>query len=135
MTDGQGLGKTLQTISFLGYLKFHQGTSGPHLIVVPKSTLQNWAREVDKWVPGFSTIVLQGSKEERVSVSTSCREGCVSRLGDEHKLLMYTVAGAWTESCEGVAQTRFSLAVPWTNLDCHTDISKFQPPDHPYFHP
>jgi SNF2 family DNA or RNA helicase len=63
----KGLGKTLQTISFLGYLKFHKGTSGPHLIVVPKSTLQNWAREVDKWVPGFSTVVLQGSKEERVS--------------------------------------------------------------------
>lgn len=62
----QGLGKTLQTISFLGYLKFHKGIAGPHLIVVPKSTLQNWAREVDKWVPGFQTIVLQGTKEERV---------------------------------------------------------------------
>jgi len=63
----QGLGKTLQTISFLGYLKFHQGTAGPHLIVVPKSTLNNWAREVEKWVPGFRTTVLQGTKEDRVS--------------------------------------------------------------------
>lgn len=63
----QGLGKTLQTISFLGYLKFQQGTAGPHLIVVPKSTLNNWAREVEKWVPGFRTCVLQGAKEDRVS--------------------------------------------------------------------
>jgi SWI/SNF-related matrix-associated actin-dependent regulator of chromatin subfamily A member 5 len=61
------LGKTLQTISFLGYLKFHQRTAGPHLIVVPKSTLNNWAREVEKWVPGFRTTVLQGAKEDRVS--------------------------------------------------------------------
>lgn len=64
----QGLGKTLQTISFLGYLKFHQGINGPHLIVVPKSTLQNWEREVQKWVPGFRTIILQGTKEERADI-------------------------------------------------------------------
>jgi SWI/SNF-related matrix-associated actin-dependent regulator of chromatin subfamily A member 5 len=68
LTCFQGLGKTLQTISFLGYLKFHQGTPGPHLIVVPKSTLDNWHREVNKWVPGFKTLVMQGTKEERVSI-------------------------------------------------------------------
>jgi hypothetical protein len=64
----QGLGKTLQTISFLGYLKFHQGIKGPHLVVVPKSTLQNWDREFHKWVPGFETVILQGTKDERVSL-------------------------------------------------------------------
>ena len=63
----QGLGKTLQTIAFLGYLKFHRGTAGPHLVAVPKSTLDNWSREVAKWVPGFNALVLQGTKEERVS--------------------------------------------------------------------
>jgi SWI/SNF-related matrix-associated actin-dependent regulator of chromatin subfamily A member 5 len=62
----QGLGKTLQTISFLGYLKFVKGIHGPHLIVVPKSTLDNWRREVERWVPGFKTVVLTGTKEERV---------------------------------------------------------------------
>jgi len=63
----QGLGKTLQTIAFLGHLKVRCDTTGPHLIVVPKSTLNNWDREVAKWVPGFNTIVLQGAKEDRVS--------------------------------------------------------------------
>lgn len=67
VADRQGLGKTLQTISFLGYLKFHLGITGPHLIIVPKSTLDNWSREVAKWVPGFNTLVLQGTKEERAS--------------------------------------------------------------------
>ena len=33
------LGKTLQTILFLAYLKHYQDISGPHLVVVPKSTL------------------------------------------------------------------------------------------------
>ncbi|GAA5829787.1 hypothetical protein JCM11251_007878 [Rhodosporidiobolus azoricus] len=65
LADEMGLGKTLQTISFLGYLKFIRGITGPHLIVVPKSTLDNWAREIDRWVPGFRTVVLKGTKEER----------------------------------------------------------------------
>ena len=87
--DVQGLGKTLQTISFLGYLKFHKGIAGPHLIVVPKSTLQNWAREVDKWVPGFQTIVLQGTKEERVS--TLALISAVSDQGRDQALLFPAV--------------------------------------------
>lgn len=60
-----GLGKTLQTISFLGYLKYMCNKPGFHLVVVPKSTLDNWRREFGKWIPGFNTVVLQGDKEER----------------------------------------------------------------------
>ncbi|GAA5965649.1 hypothetical protein JCM21900_003048 [Sporobolomyces salmonicolor] len=68
LADEMGLGKTLQTISFLGYLKFHRNIHGPHLIVVPKSTLDNWNREVERWVPGFNTVLLKGAKEERAEV-------------------------------------------------------------------
>jgi SNF2 family DNA or RNA helicase len=65
--DVQGLGKTLQTISFLGYLKHTANLGGHHLIVVPKSTLANWAREFKQWVPDFDVVVLTGDKETRVS--------------------------------------------------------------------
>ncbi|KAI6793761.1 chromatin remodelling complex ATPase chain ISW1 [Hortaea werneckii] len=65
LADEMGLGKTLQTISFLGYLRFVQGITGPHLIAVPKSTLDNWARELAKWIPEIEVLVLQGAKEER----------------------------------------------------------------------
>jgi SWI/SNF-related matrix-associated actin-dependent regulator of chromatin subfamily A member 5 len=64
----QGLGKTLQTISFLSYLKHNRDTPGPHLIVVPKSTLQNWAREFERWTPDFNVVILTGSKEERAEI-------------------------------------------------------------------
>lgn len=64
----QGLGKTLQTISFLSYLSHYRGITGPHLIVVPKSTLQNWAREFEKWTPDVNAIVLTGTKEERAEL-------------------------------------------------------------------
>lgn len=65
LADEMGLGKTLQTISFLSYLKHYRDIHGPHLIVVPKSTLQNWAREFAKWAPDFKVAVLAGTKEER----------------------------------------------------------------------
>jgi SWI/SNF-related matrix-associated actin-dependent regulator of chromatin subfamily A member 5 len=65
LADEMGLGKTLQTISFLGYLRHIMGITGPHLIVVPKSTLDNWAREFAKWTPEVNVLVLQGAKEER----------------------------------------------------------------------
>ncbi|KZO91235.1 SNF2 family DNA-dependent ATPase [Calocera viscosa TUFC12733] len=68
LADEMGLGKTLQTVAFLGYLKYYRGKGGPHLVVVPKSTLDNWAREFAKWVPDFNVVVLQGTREERAKV-------------------------------------------------------------------
>jgi SWI/SNF-related matrix-associated actin-dependent regulator of chromatin subfamily A member 5 len=65
LADEMGLGKTLQTISFLGYLRHIMGTTGPHLIIVPKSTLDNWKREFARWTPEVNVLVLQGAKEER----------------------------------------------------------------------
>lgn len=65
LADEMGLGKTLQTISFLGYLRHIMGITGPHLIIVPKSTLDNWKREFAKWTPEVNVLVLQGAKEER----------------------------------------------------------------------
>ncbi|KAI9838805.1 MAG: chromatin remodeling complex Adenosinetriphosphatase [Thelocarpon superellum] len=65
LADEMGLGKTLQTIAFLGYLRYIQGIAGPHLVIVPKSTLDNWKREFGKWTPDVNVLVLQGAKEER----------------------------------------------------------------------
>lgn len=65
LADEMGLGKTLQTIAFLGYLRHIRDIKGPHLIVVPKSTLDNWKREFTMWTPEVNVLVLQGAKEER----------------------------------------------------------------------
>ena len=51
--DEQGLGKTLQTISFLAWLKAQMAQQaakpkGPILIVAPTSLLRNWEEEVDR---------------------------------------------------------------------------------------
>lgn len=65
LADEMGLGKTLQTISFLGYLRYIEKVPGPFFIIAPKSTLNNWLREINNWTPEFNAFVMQGTKEER----------------------------------------------------------------------
>ncbi|GMM46784.1 DNA translocase [Pichia kluyveri] len=68
LADEMGLGKTLQTISFLGYLRYYEKIDGPFLVIVPKSTLDNWRREFAKWTKDVNVVVLQGDKDERNNI-------------------------------------------------------------------
>ncbi|PBK81943.1 hypothetical protein ARMGADRAFT_1002146 [Armillaria gallica] len=65
LADEMGLGKTIQVISFFAHLKEH-GRNGPHLIVVPSSTLENWVREFTRFAPSIKVQTYYGSKDERV---------------------------------------------------------------------
>lgn len=76
LADEMGLGKTLQTISFLGYLRYYRNINGPHIVITPKSTLDNWAREFAKWTPDVRVVVLQGDKDERQDLITNRLMAC-----------------------------------------------------------
>ncbi|KAH9113785.1 hypothetical protein AeMF1_012062 [Aphanomyces euteiches] len=65
LADEMGLGKTLQTISVLGYFKEFHNISGPHLVLVPKSTLSNWLAEFNRWCPSLRATKFHGDKVER----------------------------------------------------------------------
>jgi len=65
LADEMGLGKTLQSISVLGYMHEFVGVTGPHLVMVPKSTLSNWMNEFKRWCPVLKVIKFHGNKEER----------------------------------------------------------------------
>ncbi|GMI09136.1 hypothetical protein TrVE_jg12629 [Triparma verrucosa] len=65
LADEMGLGKTLQSISVLVYLKEFKNITGPHLIVVPKSTLSNWMNELKRWAPTLRGVKFHGMKDER----------------------------------------------------------------------
>ena len=60
-----GLGKTLQTISLLAYLAANKGIWGPHLIVVPTSTMLNWECEFKRFCPSMKVLTYYGSAKER----------------------------------------------------------------------
>jgi SWI/SNF-related matrix-associated actin-dependent regulator of chromatin subfamily A member 5 len=66
LADEMGLGKTLETISLLGYMKNVLGfNNGPHLVIVPNSTLANWQKEFVRWCPSLRSFVFHGDKEKR----------------------------------------------------------------------
>ncbi|XP_013928026.1 PREDICTED: transcription activator BRG1-like [Thamnophis sirtalis] len=56
LADEMGLGKTIQTIALITYLMEHKRINGPFLIIVPLSTLSNWAYEFDKWAPSVVKV-------------------------------------------------------------------------------
>ncbi|EZG78189.1 putative SNF2 family protein [Gregarina niphandrodes] len=64
LADEMGLGKTVQCLGFISALKA-QGITGPHLIVVPLSTVGNWAREIRRFVPHLKFVKICGSRFER----------------------------------------------------------------------
>ncbi|ONM25845.1 Protein CHROMATIN REMODELING 5 [Zea mays] len=60
-----GLGKTIQSVSMLGFLHNAQEINGPFLVVVPLSTLSNWAKEFRKWLPNMNVVVYVGNRASR----------------------------------------------------------------------
>ncbi|XP_068259068.1 SWI/SNF-related matrix-associated actin-dependent regulator of chromatin subfamily A containing DEAD/H box 1-like [Nyctibius grandis] len=77
LADEMGLGKTVEAIAFLAYL-YQKGNRGPHLIVVPASTLDNWVREVHLWCPHLNVLVYHGSQEDRKDL----REDIINEVVD-----------------------------------------------------
>ena len=71
LADEMGLGKTLQSISVLGHMLEFQQIRGPHLVVVPKSTLSNWVNEFGLWCPSLRVVRFHGSKDERAEMINS----------------------------------------------------------------
>ena len=62
----RGLGKTLQTIAYLGWMRFEQKMSGPFLVVVPLSVFPNWRNEFSKFLPQMRVLMLHtGDVDER----------------------------------------------------------------------
>ena len=58
-------GKTLQTISFLGWLKNEKSVYGPFLVVVPLSTMAAWQREFARWLPDVNVVTYVGDASSR----------------------------------------------------------------------
>ena len=50
-------------------MKHYRNIPGPHMVLVPKSTLHNWMSEFKRWVPTLRSVCLIGDKEQRVSFS------------------------------------------------------------------
>lgn len=74
LADDMGLGKTCQVISLLCAVTEEYNNSPhksnlkrpwPNLVVVPPSTLGNWAAEFENFAPGLNVVMYKGSQGER----------------------------------------------------------------------
>ncbi|RTL81445.1 MAG: DEAD/DEAH box helicase [Hyphomicrobiales bacterium] len=115
--DEQGLGKTLQTIAFLVWLKSHMAEAdaaqrGPVLIVAPTSLLENWEQEVARHVcePGLGHLIrLYGS-----AISSRKLTGKAGRDIDSGEIKLDF--GFLTEAMEEGRAHRFWLLTTYTTL-------------------
>ncbi len=84
LADDMGLGKTIQSITYMlwlreDYVRRNQIDGGepvtipPVLIVCPKSVLDVWAGETEKFAPGIRVMVIRNKEQARVeNILTSC---------------------------------------------------------------
>ncbi|KAF7683648.1 SWI/SNF chromatin-remodeling complex subunit snf22 [Astathelohania contejeani] len=75
LADEMGLGKTVQTIGFITYLIDNNnfGYSLPFLVIVPLSTISNWAFEFKKWNPNLKVIEYKGLPERRKEIQQAMK--------------------------------------------------------------
>lgn len=65
LADEMGLGKTVQTVAFISWLIFARRQNGPHIIVVPLSTMPAWIETFEKWAPDINCICYMGNQKSR----------------------------------------------------------------------
>ena len=60
-----GLGKTVQTVAFMNWLRHSRGQQGPFIVIVPLSTMPSWAETFDNWTPDMNYVVYNGNETAR----------------------------------------------------------------------
>ena len=63
LADDMGLGKTIQSIFLLKEIK--KELSSPALIIMPKTLLFNWEKEIKTFAPELSILVYDGPKRSK----------------------------------------------------------------------
>ncbi|KAI9111492.1 hypothetical protein K1719_017182 [Acacia pycnantha] len=73
LADEMGLGKTIQAIAFLAHLAEEKNIWGPFLIVAPKSVLNNWNEELERFCPEMKALPYWGKVHERTVLRKSIK--------------------------------------------------------------
>ncbi|KAL4879569.1 SNF2 family N-terminal domain-containing protein [Aspergillus karnatakaensis] len=94
LADDMGLGKTCQVIAFLAHL-YEKGIKGPHLVVVPSSTIENWLREFQKFCPTLSVMPYYANQNVRAEIRETIEE---NRDSINVVITTYTIAKGKVDS-------------------------------------
>ena len=105
LADEMGLGKTVQAVAFLRLLFTRDNIRGPHLIVSPASTVENWHRELTTWLPELTVELYNGSQSERTDLRRRIRKEGM----DSVDVWITTYTYFERESCKDDRQFLYSL--------------------------
>ena len=84
LAHSMGLGKTLQTITFIEV--FLRVTSAKHVLcIVPINTLQNWLAEFEQWLPSKPLFNTQQHDDEVKAEEVSQNEGKTCSVGKMYR--------------------------------------------------
>lgn len=71
LADDMGLGKTLQTLAWIAWLREQPLTSSqalqPSLVVCPKSVMDNWRAECERFLPGLRVRLWRGEDADALA--------------------------------------------------------------------
>ncbi|KAA1135009.1 hypothetical protein PGTUg99_007254 [Puccinia graminis f. sp. tritici] len=106
LADEMGLGKTAQVVCFLSQLKL-AGQPGPHLVVVPSSTLENWKREFGNFSSNLVVREYYGSQMERMELRYELK----AMPGLDVVITTYNIATGTVEDRKFLDRMRFDACV------------------------
>ncbi|ODV80562.1 uncharacterized protein CANTADRAFT_88493 [Suhomyces tanzawaensis NRRL Y-17324] len=106
LADEMGLGKTCQVISFMAHLKQNVEKKGPHLVIVPASTIENWLREFQKFCPDITVQAYYGSVRDREELRYELRDSDYDVL-----VTTYTLASGSLSDFKFLKNQNFDIIV------------------------
>jgi SWI/SNF-related matrix-associated actin-dependent regulator of chromatin subfamily A member 5 len=71
-----GLGKTVQTLALLQFMKEKEGPqAAPSLVICPLSVLETWISEARNWTPGLKLVKYHGPAGDRAKIKALVASG------------------------------------------------------------
>lgn len=90
LADEMGLGKTIQVIALFALL-LEKKLAGPYLVIVPLSTLPNWASEFERFAPQLPVVVYHGSGKLRPTIRSKVeKKKTLSGTFKTHPIILTT---------------------------------------------
>ncbi|CAI0438783.1 unnamed protein product [Linum tenue] len=106
-----GLGKTLQAISFLSYLKVMQKSPGPFLVLCPLSVTDGWVLEMANFTPMLKILRYVGDKEHRRSLRMTMYQHVEEQTSSSNVTLPFDVLLTTYETA--LMDQDFLSQIPW----------------------
>lgn len=100
LADDMGLGKTAQVLALFAHMAEKLGEPGPHLVLVPRSTIVHWATEINSWLPTFTCHVFLGNQDSR----------WLAEQAENYNIVLATV-GVVRNNASSLARVGWSLIV------------------------